>query len=255
KVSWDELVAELSPADRQQRAAWRAQIHALEARKPAPLAQAWAIRDADKAAPTYVLHRGDPKRKGALVQPAFPRVLSESVRARESAAAHSPALSRLDLARWLTSTDHPLTARVLVNRVWQHHFGRGLVATPNDFGLRGEPPSHPELLDWLAPEFMAHGWSIKHLHRLMVLSATYPQTSRWGDRRGRRIDPENRLLARMNRRRLDGEALRDSALAVAGTLNSALGGPLVRVPLEPEVYDLIFTEEEPDGLWPVTPDT
>ena len=89
----------------------------------------------------------------------------------------------------------------------------------------------------------------------MVLSATYQQTSRWGDPRGRRIDPENRLLARMNRRRLDGEALRDSALAVAGTLNSALGGPLVRVPLEPEVYDLIFTEEEPDGLWPVTPDT
>jgi hypothetical protein len=154
----------------------------------------------------------------------------------------------------MTRTDHPLTARVLVNRLWQHHFGRGLVATPNDFGLRGKPPTHPELLDWLACELTARGWSLKHMHRILVLSATYQQASRWGDSRGRQLDPDNRLLGRMNRRRLEGEALRDGALAVAGTLNTALGGPAVRVPLEPEVYDLIFTEGEPDGLWPITPD-
>jgi hypothetical protein len=151
----------------------------------------------------------------------------------------------------------------MVNRLWQHHFGRGLVATPNDFGLRGERPTHPELLDWLAREFVSHGWSIKHLHRLMVLSNAYQQASQplHRDPQGRqatdlakRIDPDNRLLWHLNRQRLEGEALRDSVLAVAGTLNPKLGGPMVRVPLEPEVYELIFTEGEPDGLWPVTPD-
>src|SRR5262249_35556290 len=139
-------------------------------------------------------------------------------------------------------------ARVLVNRLWQHHFGRGLVATPNDFGIRGEPPTHPELLDWLATEFVAHGWSVKHLHRLMVLSSTYRQAPT-SPGRGTTVDPDNRLLGRMNRRRLESESLRDSILAVAGTLNPKLGGPMVRVPLEPEVYELIFTEGEPDGLW------
>jgi len=144
---------------------------------------------------------------------------------------------------------------VLVNRLWQHHFGRGLVATPNDFGMRGEKPSHPELLDWLACEFVASGWSIKHMHRLMVLSSTYRQASRVAPTAvANKIDPDNRLLWRMNRRRLEGEVLRDSVLAVAGSLHAKLGGPRVLVPLEPEVYELIFTEGEPDGLWPVTPD-
>src|SRR5262249_39743615 len=155
-------------------------------------AHAWAIRDDDKVPATYVLQRGDPKRKGALVEPAFPRVLSTYDAPRS-------ALSRLDLARWLVDPQHPLTARVLVNRLWQHHFGRGLVATPNDFGLRGEPPSHPELLDWLACEFVRHGWSIKHLHRLMVLSNVYQQASRQPPTAlAKRVDPDNRLLWRMN---------------------------------------------------------
>ena len=93
--------------------------------------------------------------------------------------------TRLDLARWLTQRDHPLTARVMVNRIWQHHFGRGIVATASDFGVRGETPSHPELLDWLAVEFVKHGWSFKHMHKLMVLSNTYQQASRLpGDSKG-----------------------------------------------------------------------
>src|SRR5262249_45216063 len=213
-----------------------AQIHELDARKPLPSPHAWAIQNEEYTPPTYVLHRGDPKRKGATVQPAFPRVLSETP-------ATPAALSRLDLARWLTQPDHPLTARVLVNRLWQHHFGRGIVATPNDFGFRGEAPSHPELLDWLATEFVTHGWSIKHFHRVMLLSNTYRQASRVrAPALALQTDPDNRLLWRMHRRRLEGEALRDAVLAVTGTLNGKLGGPMVRVPLEPEVYELIFTE-------------
>jgi hypothetical protein len=265
KVSWDELLEALPAADRSRRAEWRAQIHVLEAQKPPPPAHAWAVREEEKASPTYVLHRGDPKRKGALVESGLPRVLSDGGARRAerggrqsdqgALGARRSALTRMDLGRWLTSPQHPLTARVLVNRLWQHHFGRGLVATPNDFGLRGEPPSHPELLDWLACEFVGHGWSIKQMHRLMVLSSVYQQASRLPTTAlAKRVDPGNRLLWRMNRRRLEGEALRDSILATAGTLNSELSGPTVLVPLEPEVYELIFTEGEPDGLWPITPD-
>jgi hypothetical protein len=161
---------------------------------------------------------------------------------------------RLILAQWLTQPDHPLTARVMVNRIWQHYFGRGLVATPNDFGFRGAAPTHPELFDWLACEFVTHGWSIKHIHRQIVLSAVYQQAGRAANPQAKRVDPNNRLLWRMPRRRLEGENLRDAALSVSGSLISKMGGTMVRVPLEPEVYELIFTEGERDGLWRVTPD-
>jgi hypothetical protein len=290
KVMWDEIVEALSPEERTQRAAWRAQIHALESQLPPPSAQAWTITEEDKPPATYILKRGDPKRRGREVQPAFLPVLLQSsdrvtasnrvAGAERFAGAESskprsdgqnrgiehaaPAthenrrLKRLDLARWLTRPDHPLTARVMVNRLWQHQFGHGLVATSNDFGLHGDKPSHPELLDWLACEFVNNGWSIKHMHRLMVLSNTYQQASSVTrseeTAKAQRLDPNDRLLWRMNRQRLEGEALRDSALCVAGTFNPKIGGPMVRVPLEPEVYALIFTEGEPDNLWPVTPD-
>ncbi|MBM3982209.1 MAG: DUF1553 domain-containing protein [Planctomycetes bacterium] len=244
KVSWDEVLAALAPADRDARAALREQLHALEAKLPPPPAAAWAIQKTGPVAKTFVLLRGETKQKALEVAPGFPRVLS---------APGAPApKSRADLANWLTRPDHPLTARVIVNRLWQHHFGRGLVATPNDFGTRGARPTHPELLDWLACELVARDWSLKHLHRLMVTSETYRQSAR-GDH-GARADPGNALLWKMSRKRLEAEAVRDSILAAAGTLNRAVGGPSVKVPLEPEVYDLIFTEGEPDGLWPVTPD-
>jgi hypothetical protein len=257
KVTWDELVRALSPADRERRAQLRRQLHALEAHKPTPPPKAWTIEENGTARTAQVLKRGDPHKPAETVSAGFPRILrlpflSPSPLVGEGA--KQPAPDRLALAAWLTRPDHPLTARVIVNRLWQHHFGRGLVATPNDFGLRGEPPTHPELLDFLACELVSHGWSLKHMHRLMVLSATYQQASRWSDPRGRQIDPDNRLLARMNRRRLEAETLRDNALAVAGTLNTTFGGRGIRVPLEPEIYELIFTEEEPDGLWPTTPD-
>jgi uncharacterized protein DUF1553/uncharacterized protein DUF1549 len=249
KVTWDEIVDALPPADRERRAELRRQANALEATRPEPPAQAWTIAEDGSPLFANILKRGSLSQKGDRVEPGFPRCLS-SPAADDNA---SPP-NRLDLAKWLTHPDHPLTARVIVNRLWEHHFGRGIVATPDDFGAHGEPPTHPELLDWLAVELVEHGWSLKHVHRLMVLSSTYRQDSRPASADGKRIDSDNRLLWRMNRRRLDAEALHDGVLAAAGTLNPEVGGPSVKTPLEPEVYDLIFSEGEPDGLWLADPD-
>jgi hypothetical protein len=131
---------------------------------------------------------------------------------------------RLELAEAIASKDNPLTARVIVNRIWQSHFGKGLVRTPSNFGKLGEPPTHPELLDYLASQFIAEGWSIKKLHRAIVLSSAYQQASTI-DPRGQEVDPEDRLVWRMNRRRLEVEAWRDAMLAVSGTLDRTVGGP------------------------------
>ncbi|MCE9530754.1 MAG: DUF1549 and DUF1553 domain-containing protein, partial [Planctomycetes bacterium] len=245
KVTWDETLAAMTPADRERRAVLRAEQHAVEAELPIPPSMAWSVFDDGKPPPTHILKRGEVKKKGEIVPPDFPRVVRAGEIKKEGR------LTRKDLAAWLTSPDHPLTARVFVNRLWQHHFARGLVGTPNDFGTRGERPTHPELLDFLARELIDNGWKVKPLHRFMVLSATYRQASQ---AKPNDIDPDNKLLWRMNRHRLEGETLRDAVLAASGSLNRELGGPMVRIPLEPEVYDLIFTEGEPDGLWPVTPD-
>ncbi|MDB5309654.1 MAG: hypothetical protein JWO38_3856 [Gemmataceae bacterium] len=259
-VRWDEILAAMTPADRTKRISLREELHALEARVPPPTSAAWAIQNGDPAQ-TFVFKRGNPKQKLAAVKAAFPRVL---------VAAPVEPKNRVELAKWVTRPGHPLTARVIVNRLWQHHFGRGIVATPNDFGVRGERPTHPELLDWLATELVnptligdsaggrippAVPWSLKHIHRLMVLSNVYRQAGNVPvPPAATKADPNNTLLWRMNRRRLEAEAIRDSVLATSGALNRQVGGPPVKVPLEPEVYDLIFTEGEPDGLWPVTPD-
>ena len=131
---------------------------------------------------------------------------------------------RLALAHWIVSPENPLTARVMVNRLWHHHFGRGLVETPSDFGLNGARPTHPELLDWLASEFVARGWSLKEMHRLIVTSATYRQSSS-SHERGQAIDADARLLWRNAPRRLEAETIRDAMLAVSGRLNLKMGGP------------------------------
>ena len=138
-------------------------------------------------------------------------------------------LDRLALARWLVSNEHPLTARVAVNRLWQELFGRGLVATSENFGVRGDLPAHPELLDWIAVEFMQQGWRVKSILRTMVLSDAYRQSSSARPELATQ-DPLNRLLARQVRLRLSGEAVRDSALAVSGLLNRTIGGPSVKPP-------------------------
>jgi hypothetical protein len=166
--------------------------------------------------------QGDFTRPAESVPPATPKVLPPLL-------PKNGRYQRLDLARWLTSPQHPLTARVLVNRVWQQYFGHGLVETENDFGTQGTPPTHPELLDWLAVELRESGWSLKHLHRLLVRSATYGQSSAARPDL-RETDPLNRWLARQNRLRLDAEIIRDVALAASGQLDPTLGGSPVQPP-------------------------
>lgn len=251
--NWDELVAALSPEDKAKRAELRQQMHRINLYEPEPLPKALAVADVIKPVPAmYLLKGGDPHRPGAEVNPGFLMAV-EDLPAVEIKPTVGSTGRRLALAKWLTQTDHPLTSRVMMNRLWHYHFGRGIVATPNDFGRNGQQPTHPELLDWLATEFVKRGWSLKQMHALMVLSNTYQQTHS-NDAVKEKLDPDNKLLWRMNRQRLDAEALRDAVLAVNGTLTEQMGGPSIRVPLEPEVYDQIFTEYEPDNLWPVHPD-
>jgi hypothetical protein len=171
--------------------------------------------------PTYLLQRGDFLKPGKRVEPAVPSFLNPLPAGAE--------VSRLTFARWLVDRGSPTTARSLVNRVWQAYFGTGLVATSEDLGLQCEPPSHPELLDWLAVEFMDSGWSLKHLHRLIVTSAVYRQSSRPTPELLAR-DPYNRLLARGPRARVDAELVRDIALAASGVLDPTIGGPSVCPP-------------------------
>jgi len=248
KISWDDILDAMPAKEKGLRDQIREKIHAIQAELPAPPAMAWAITDDEKRPVTHVLKRGDTDRKGAVVLPGFPRVLLKE--------AVSPK-NRVEFADWLATPEHPLTSRVIVNRLWHHLFGRGLVGTVNDFGTRGDKPTHPELLDWLAREMIEQPepWSMKRMIRLMVTSETYKQASRVTlTDTAVTADPDNRLLWKMNRKRIDAEALRDAILTATGTLNRDTGGPSVRIPLESAVYDLIFTEGEPDGLWPVTTD-
>lgn len=179
---------------------------------------------------TTLLLRGDPLTPGP---PVAPGVLS-SLATPQPFDWQSPGPEaktsgrRMAFARWLTQPQHPLTARVIVNRIWMHHFGTGIVSTPEDFGVSGAPPSHPELLDWLATEFVKQGWSVKQLHRLILSSATWKQQSRVSEQlraAGLQVDPDNRLLWKQTIRRLEAEPLRDAVLAVSGTLNGQLYGP------------------------------
>ncbi len=195
------------------------------------------------------LRRGELSKPRELVGPALPAVLLPAGGAPDFARV-PPDQRRAALARWLTAPDNPLTARVLVNRVWGWHFGQGLVRTPNDFGTQGERPTHPELLDWLARDFMEHGWGLKRLHRMILLSATYQMAS-VAEGPGLRADPEDRLLWHFPRRRLDGEAIRDAMLACAGTLNRKASGPPVVPPLSGEELTGLFDAK---GKWPVTKD-
>jgi hypothetical protein len=249
KPAWDEVVARMPAEVKAERVRLREQLHQVEATAPDPLPMAYAYVNSEEAAPpSYVLRLGDPHSRLDPVDAAVPLVMRSGFRIPAASAGR-----RTAFANWLGSPDNPLTARVMINRIWQFRIGDGLVRTPNDFGTMGDKPASHMLLDWLASEFVAHGWSIKAIDRLIVTSSVYRQSSA-DDEAKSKIDPQNRLLWRMNRKRLEGEMIRDAALSVAGTLNPKSGGPPVRVPIEPEVYDLIFTEGERDGLWPVNPD-
>jgi hypothetical protein len=206
--------------------------------KPKPLPMVMSVSDVGRDAPaTHLLEGGSWKRPHGEVKPGFPEFLGATTpEAVPVARVHRREITtgrRTQLADWLTRPDHPLTSRVIVNRLWQQHFGRGIVATPNDFGLQGERPTHPELLDWLAVELVENGWSLKHIHRLMVTSARYQMTSFVDPNDSNaaaaiKIDRENKLLWRSNRRRLEGEAIRDAMLQTADELNLQMHGPSAR---------------------------
>ena len=171
-----------------------------------------------------VLHRGDMSQPRDEVAPGTLRLGKRDAGTFELSNTHGESDRRIALARWLTKKDHPLTWRSIVNRVWQYHFGTGIVATPNDFGRMGAQPTHPELLDWLAAEFRDNGQSIKQLHRLILTSATYRQSSK-SVAVNEKNDSQNRTLWRMNRRQLEAEAIRDTALLLAGKMNNQMYGP------------------------------
>lgn len=249
EVLWDELVARIPEPLRSQRAALRRRLHDIDLDEPRPPATAYAVANMAAAPASHILKGGDHRHKLDRVDAGLPKVLT----APGAAFPQSPAGRRSALAEWLVAPDHPLTARVMVNRIWQFRMGAGLVGTPNDFGALGRRPSNRKLLDWLASEFVASGWDVRKLDRLIVTSAAYRQATAITPANAA-IDGENRYFWRANRRRMDAEQIRDSILAVSGKLNRKAGGPPVRVPIEKEVYDLIFTEFEPDNLWPLSKD-
>jgi hypothetical protein len=268
-VRWEDVAEAVAKdaAVQARRESIKRAIHELERSAPAPPAKAFALAEPDRdAPPTHVLARGEPTSPGVLVEPRPPGVVMASMPAGSFALASirpraASSGRRSALANWLTRPDHPLTARVIVNRLWHHHFGRGIVATPSDFGVRGEEPSHPALLDWLATELVRSEWSLKSITRLIVTSAAYRRASRKprdGDasvwEKQEADDGENQLVWRQNARRLEAEAIRDSILAVSGELCSRMGGPGVLPPIEKEIEELIFTEAEVVDLWPETPD-
>ncbi len=209
----------------------------LRVNKPAGMAQTLCVTENDGTPePTHVLVRGNPHIPGDRVEPGFLEVLNPPApRIAEPAADATSCGRRLALANWIAGRDNPLTARVFVNRVWQYHFGRGLVRSSSDFGFQGSPPTHPGLLDWLAADFVDGGWRIKRLHKLIMLSNTYQMSSR-GNPVALGKDPENNLFWRFNMRRLSAEEVRDSILAVNGSLNrEGFSGPSIYVKIPEEV--------------------
>jgi hypothetical protein len=231
-VSPEEVSRSFNEADRGKLDSLARQVAALKGRRIS-VGKIQAAWEADIVPPTYVFRRGNLMTPGAEVRPGVFSVLTDGQSPTLVPAADGGAKTsgrRTAWARWLTHPDHPLTARVFVNRVWQHYFGEGIVATSDNFGRLGARPTHPELLDWLATEFVCGGWKVKDLHRLIVTSTVYCQASS-PSAGPAAVDPGNQLLWRMRLRRLESEAVRDAVLAVSGRLDRTAGGP--PVPIEP----------------------
>lgn len=229
--TWDEVVALIPPELKAKRAGLRKRMHEINLDEPAPAAHAYSVFTVDEARKTHVLKVGDHKHKLQEVEAGLPLVLKRDL----GDFALDPRGRRAGLANWLADPENPLVARVFVNRVWQFRMGQGIVKTMNDFGTLGARPSNLKLLDWLATEFVRSGYNVKHIDRLILTSKAYQQQAE-------------------RRRRMDSDQLRDSILAVSGMLNPKMGGRPVKTPIEPEIYDIIFTEAEPDNLWPLPKD-
>ena len=276
---------DMSDADKAQVRELRAEIKKLEADLPPALARAMGVRDGDyRSAPdgagdevqpgkgdretfadagpwtpqsqsdyrppvAHFLPNADYRNKGEPIEPGLIETLARPGSFNPTPPDNGRVSTgrRLALAEWIASADNPLTARVAANRVWQHHFGRGIVLTPSNFGKMGERPTHPELLDWLATELVREGWSLKSLHRRVMLSRTYRMASTYGSAEGLRADPENRLLWRYPTWRLEAEAIRDSILATAGSLNLEAGGEPFFPPIPQSVRDSFLK-----GRWTMT---
>jgi hypothetical protein len=221
-----DMKKKLQDEEKQQWEALREQLKSFDHLKPKSLPPAFTVTDVGPIAPPTLIPGED---NGSEVAPGYFTILDsgDAIIVAPSDAKNSTG-RRTALARWIASPDNPLSTRVIVNRIWQHHFGRGIVRTSSDFGLLGERPTHPDLLDWLTREFVDRGWRIKELHRLIMNSATYQQTAlREASAKAIEFDPWNRLLWRMTPRRLDAEQIRDAILAVSGELNSKAGGTSV----------------------------
>lgn len=246
-IDRDKLAEYVSPEASARLSELKSMVESWKAEAPEAPARAMALVDSAQPVEPHIFLRGSPHQRGDTVPRRFLSVL-----AGDDAEPFADGSGRLELAQAIVDTTNPLTARVIVNRVWQHHLGHGIVRTPSDFGTRGDPPTHPELLDWLASEFMANGWSLKWLHRQIVLSATYQQSSK-PSAEAMANDPENRLLSHANRQRLEFEAFRDAILSVANRLEPEAGGRSVEMFNEPfttrrSVYGFIDRQDLPGVL-------
>ncbi|HYO81765.1 MAG TPA: DUF1549 and DUF1553 domain-containing protein [Bryobacteraceae bacterium] len=242
-----EIASKLKGDAKTKYAELRKQLDAFEDIRPPDLAVAQVMVDASDAAPkTHILRGGAWDAPMEEVEPGFLTILDAKPAAIVKPAIANTTGRRSALANWIASPTNPFTARVAVNRIWQSHFGRGIVGTPGDFGLMGERPTHPELLDYLAAAFVQNGWSQKKLHRMIVLSRTYQQSAAFNELAAA-ADPENKLLWRFSRRRLEGETIRDAALATAGLLNLKQGGPGVFPPrpMDKSSYNVWKANEDP----------
>ncbi len=262
-VKPEEIAAALDEPSKNAVAQREQQIGALQGTRRG-YGKIQALWDVGPAPAMYLYRRGGYETPGAAVAPGFPTVLTEKVPGSPPAASAGAATAgyRSALARWLTQREHPLTARVIVNRVWQHYFGRGIVSTPDNFGRSGVAPTHPELLDWLASEFVERGWKFKSLHRLILASSAYRQSSRVekdalgagtsepGRPDAQAVDPENLLLWRMPLRRLESEIIRDDVLAISGRLDARIGGPPVPIKPLPDGMVIVETQNLPVGASP-----
>jgi hypothetical protein len=245
----EDLRKQMKELKGEERGRMQQRIRNAQERMPGPLPSLYSVHNEfEKASPIHVLARGDHQNKGERVGMRPLGVLLPDGAGELAPDTKAP---RTELSRWVVDENNPLTARVMVNRIWHYHFGRGIVSTPNDFGRMGGRPSHPQLLDWLANRFIENGWRMKPLHRMIVLSNTYRQSSQSPlEAQAMEKDAENAWLWKFNRYRLDAEQLRDSMLAIAGRLNLQMGGPSVIVPVDEELVNLLYKPAQ----WAVTKD-
>ena len=249
RITEKHVVALMPDQEKSRRQELVGQIAALEKLRPKPYPTARAIGEAGREAlPSYFLHRGSLDTRGSLMTPGVLSVIRTDGEFPTPPPEAKSSWRRRGLADWIASPQNPLTARVMVNRIWQHHFGEGIVRTPSNLGKLGERPSHPALLDWLALEFVERGWSIKQMHRLMMTSQAYQMASD-DVASNAAIDPENRYWWRMPRQRVEAEIIRDLILAAAGTLDRTLGGPCVFPYINPDLF-----QSSTKRTWPGKPD-